>query len=340
MSLQNLTRLCIAATVLGLVVVALGAYVRLSHAGLSCPDWPGCYGQIVVPQQPDEVAQANSAFPQRPVDVARAWKEMAHRYLAGALGLVIAAITFSAWRRRARPGQQVGLPSAVLALVVVQALLGMWTVTLLLKPAVVTAHLLGGITTTALLWWLALRPGGLFTGYSRPLLSAGTGRLVPWVLLGLVLLYLQIFLGGWVSTNYAALACPDFPLCQGQLLPPLDLASALRPWHGLGIDYEGGILATEARVTIHVLHRMGALVVLLYLGVLGWRLVRGGHDRRLKTAGAALVVVLLAQVGLGVANVVLGLPLWVAVSHNAVAALLLLTLVTVYHVVRPARRVI
>ncbi len=340
MSLRFFTRLCVTATVVGLLVTMLGAYVRLSHAGLSCPDWPGCYGRMVVPQQPDAVAQANAQFPERPVDVPRAWKEMAHRYLAGALGLIIAAMAWVAWRRRALPGQQLALPAVVLVLVILQALLGMWTVTLLLKPIVVTGHLLGGVTTTALVWWLALRHGGLFTGYSRPLLYDGARRYVPWMTLGLALLYLQIFLGGWVSTNYAALACPDFPLCQGRLLPDLDLENALRPWHGLGIDYEGGILATDARVTIHVLHRAGALVVLLYLGALSWLLIRGNHDWRLKASGGALALVLLTQIGLGVANVVLGLPLWVAVAHNAGAAVLLLTLVTVYHVLRPPLRAI
>ena len=143
-----------------------------------------------------------------------------------------------------------------------------------------------------------------------------------------------------MSTNYAALACPDFPLCQGRLLPDLDFANALQPWHGIGRDYEGGILATDARVTIHLLHRAGALVVLLYLGALAWWLLRGDHDVRLKNAGGVLALVLLAQVALGIGNVVLGLPLWVAVAHNGVAALLLLTLVTVYHVARPPARAI
>ena len=340
MSIQVFTRLCVGATVLALVVVVLGAYVRLSHAGLSCPDWPGCYGQVLVPDAPEEVQRANLAWPERPLDIPRAWKEMVHRYLAGILGLLIAVIAVAAWRRRNRPGQQVAMPLAVAALVVFQALLGMWTVTLLLKPLVVTAHLIGGVTTTALLWWLALRHGGLFTGYSRPLLGAGSRRFAPWIAVGLLLLYAQITLGGWVSTNYAALACPDFPLCQGRLLPDLDFANALQPWHGIGRDYEGGILATDARVTIHLLHRAGALVVLLYLGALAWWLLRGDHDVRLKNAGGVLALVLLAQVALGIGNVVLGLPLWVAVAHNGVAALLLLTLVTVYHVARPPARAI
>ncbi len=335
MTVQGFSRLCVVAALLGLVVTVFGAYVRLSDAGLSCPDWPGCYGRILVPQGADEVARANMVWPDRPVDVPRAWTEMVHRYLAGLLGLLVLVIAFIAWRRRRRPGQQVALPIAVLALVIFQALLGMWTVTLLLEPIVVTAHLLGGLTITALLWWLALRHGGLFTGYSRPLLSAGARRFGPWMLLGLVLLYLQLFLGGWVSSNHAALACPDFPLCQGQLLPPLDLGNALEPWRGAGANEGGAVLANDARVAIHLLHRLGAVVLLLYFGVLCFGLVRGGHDGRVKMAGGALALVLLAQVSLGIGSVVLGLPLPVAVAHNGVAALLLLTLVTVYHVTRP-----
>ena len=152
------------------------------------------------------------------------------------------------------------LPVVLVLLVIAQVALGMWTVTLLLKPIVVTAHLLGGLTMTALLWWVALRHGGLFTGYARPLLNNDGVSFAPWILIGIVVLYVQLFLGGWVSTNYAALVCADFPLCQGQLLPTLDFEKAMTPWHGLGIDYEGGILATDARVTIHLMHRFGALV--------------------------------------------------------------------------------
>ncbi len=337
MSVQGFTRLCVLATLLGLIVAVFGAYVRLSHAGLSCPDWPGCYGQVAVPVQAQDVARANAAYPQRAVDVPRAWMEMVHRYLAGLLAVLIVVLAVVAWRRRNRPGQQLALPMAAVVLVALQVLLGMWSVTLLLKPIVVTAHLLVGFTIAALLWWLALRHGGLFTGYARPLLGTGTAAYAPWVLLGLVLLYLQLFLGGWVSSNYAALACPDFPLCQGQLVPPLDLENAMRPWRGLGVSYEGGVLENDARVTIHVLHRLGALVLLAYLGILSLRLMRGPHDRRLRSAGGVLALVLLVQIGLGIGNVQLGLPLVVAVAHNAGAAVLLLTLVTVYHVIRPPK---
>lgn len=340
MGSQGFTRLCVLATVLALTVTVFGAFVRLSHAGLSCPDWPGCYGQLAVPQNAAEIAQANSAFPERPVHASRAWKEMLHRYLAGALGVLIFWLAAIAWRRRQQPGQRLFLPILLVFLLLAQGALGMWTVTLLLKPIIVTAHLIGGLTTTALLWWLALRHGGLFTGYARPLLNNHDVGLRPWVLLGIVVLYIQLFLGGWVSTNYAALACVDFPLCQGQILPALDFENALKPWHGLGIDYEGGILATDARVTIHLMHRLGALVVLIYLGGLSLTMMRRDTDSRLKTAGAALLLVLSLQIVLGIANVLLSLPLPVAVAHNGMAAVLLLTLLTVYHVTRPAPVVI
>ncbi|MFT5171880.1 MAG: cytochrome c oxidase assembly protein subunit 15 [Gammaproteobacteria bacterium] len=340
MQIQGFTRLCILATILAITVSVFGSFVRLSHAGLSCPDWPGCYGQIVVPQDPTEIAQANSSFPQRPVDAPRAWKEMGHRYLAGALGLLIVGLAALAWRRRYQPGQRIVLPFLLVLLVVAQAALGMWTVTLLLKPIIVTAHLLGGLTTTALLWWMSLRHGGLFTGYARPLSDHDGARLGPWVLLGIAVLYVQLFLGGWVSTNYAALACADFPLCQGGLLPALDFKNALTPWHQLGIDYEGGILETKARVTIHLMHRLGALVVFLYLGALSLTMMRHNRDRRLKTVGIVLLFVLIAQIALGIANVLFSLPLPVAVAHNAGAVALLMTLVLTYHVIRPAPIVI
>ena len=164
-SLSSYTRLAVATTVLAFIVVVLGAFVRLSNAGLSCPDWPGCYGQLGVPQTQTAIETANAAFPERPVDVPRAWKEMIHRYLAGFLGIAILALAVFAWRRRQRPGQLLALPVGLVGLVLFQALLGMWTVTLLLKPLVVTAHLLGGFATLALLWWLSLRQGRLFMGF-------------------------------------------------------------------------------------------------------------------------------------------------------------------------------
>ena len=314
---------------LALVVIVLGAFVRLSNAGLSCPDWPGCYGKVLVPESPQAIAAANQAFPDRPVDVPRAWKEMVHRYLAAALGLAILLLAWLAWSGRQRPGQMKAVPLALVGLVIFQGALGMWTVTLLLKPIVVTAHLLGGFTTLLMLWWVVLRQGRLFVGngVAEPVATR-------WIVLGGAMLYVQITLGGWTSANYAALACPDFPTCQGAWFPALSLSEALTPWHGLGQNYEGGILDNQARVTIHVLHRVGALLVTSFLVWLGYRLLRFG-PRRVRPAVITMLAVLGVQIGLGISNVVLHLPIEVAVAHNGVAALLLLATATVYHVARP-----
>jgi cytochrome c oxidase assembly protein subunit 15 len=314
-------RLALIATVLALSVVVLGAYVRLSDAGLGCPDWPGCYGHVGVPGTESELAAANRAFPERPVEAPKAWKEMVHRYFAGVLGLLIFVLTALAWRDR----EQRELTFGLAALVIFQALLGMWTVTLLLKPAVVTAHLLGGMATVSLLWILVLRSSGWFAGT-----GAGYGWIRPWATLGLVILAGQIALGGWTSANYAALACTDFPTCHGSWLPAMDLAEGFVLWRGIGVDYEYGVLEHPARVAIHFAHRAGALITFLVLGsVAAGLMIRGaGSLRRL---GLVLGVLLLVQVSLGIGNVLLSLPLAVAVAHNGVAALLLMTLVALNH---------
>lgn len=327
----NFRRIALIATVLALCVTVLGAYVRLSHAGLGCPDWPGCYGYLGVPAKDYQIAQANAVFPERPLETDKAWKEMVHRYLAGILGLLILALALLAWRRRREPGQSLALPLFLLGLVIFQALLGMWTVTLLLKPVVVMAHLLGGLATLALLWWLVLRQGGIVQAgdeiEDRPLR--------PWVLLGLAVIIAQIALGGWTSANYAALACPDFPTCQTQWWPAMDFKEAFILWRGLGISYEGGVLANDARVTIHMMHRLGAVIVLTYLGWLSWRILTTARSQVLRGTSLMMLLLLVAQIGLGIANVVLNLPLPVAVAHNGVAALLVLTLVVLNHLLYP-----
>jgi len=333
MSRRLFTQLAFFATGLALVVVVLGAYVRLSDAGLGCPDWPGCYGQIAVPGELSAVERANLSFPERPLEAAKAWKEMIHRYFAGALGLLILALAATAWVRRREPLQQIGLPVALVGLVIFQALLGMWTVTLLLKPVVVMAHLLGGLSTLGLLWWMSLRHSRLLQPvHASPAVLQG---LRPWALLGLVVLGVQIALGGWTSANYAALQCTDFPTCQGEWWPPMDFTEGFVLWRGLGVDYEGGVLHNEARVAIHVMHRIGALVTLIYLGWLGIRVWRSSVSARLRSVAAAMLGLLTLQVSLGIANILLFLPLPVAAAHNAGAALLLLSLITLNHVVRP-----
>lgn len=325
-------RLTLIATGLALCVIVLGAYVRLSDAGLGCPDWPGCYGQLDVPQGERQIAQANASYPERPVEVAKAWKEMIHRYLAGALGLFIVALAVMAWRRRFEPQQPVVLPLTLVGLVVFQALLGMWTVTLLLKPVIVMAHLLGGLTTLGLLWWLAVRHGKYLP--TAPM-TAQIKALRPWVLIGLVLVIGQVTLGGWTSANYAALACPDFPTCQTQWWPPMNFEEAFTLWRGTGVSYEGGVLDNNARVTIHVAHRIGALLVVIYLSWLTVHIFLKTRHSLVRITALMMALLMVIQVSLGIANVVQALPLPVAVAHNGVAALLILALVSINHELRP-----
>jgi cytochrome c oxidase assembly protein subunit 15 len=284
--------LSLATLVLTFVVVVVGAYVRLSEAGLGCPDWPLCYGRAI----PDAM------------DDARAWKEMGHRYLAGTLGILIFVLALAAWRTRQSPW----LATAIAALVVFQATLGKWTVTLLLKPVIVVAHLAGGMAILGLLVWFFLLQGS--SGTARP------ARLPA--LLALCVLSIQILLGGWVSANYAALACPDLPLCLGRALPPMDFANAFHVLRELGRTDTGELLPQAALTAIHWSHRMFALVV---AGVVAWAALRAFKVSR--PLGISIAVLLAVQFLLGVANVAFNLPLALAVAHNAGAAALLVSLV-------------
>ena len=314
-------RLTTLAVLLCLVVVVFGAYVRLSDAGLGCPDWPGCYGQLAVPSEAEHVERAQQSFPDRPVQAAKAWKEMIHRYLASTLGLLILGLALLSFRR----GYPRVLPKVLLALVIFQGLLGMWTVTWLLKPLAVTGHLLGGMTTLALLFWLwlGLRPGSDAAVAPRP------PRVRVLAGLALALLAGQIFLGGWTSSNYAALACPDLPTCQGRMWPELDVGEAFTLWRGLDQSYEYGVLDNRARVTIHHLHRVGALAVSMFLLALGgWLWRRGGIW---KSQGQLILALLAVQVAIGLSLVLLQLPLPLAAAHNAGAALLLLAVTQLNH---------
>lgn len=303
---------------LALCVIVLGAYTRLTDAGLGCPDWPTCYGRLTVPDSPEQVTEKHY-LEQRPLEPAKGWAEMVHRYFAGSLGLLILAIAIASWRRRSRdPNQPVWIPTLLLAVVVFQAALGMWTVTLLLKPVVVMGHLLGGFATLSLLYLLVRMTGRSQGGQAMPGLRG-------WALAALAVLVLQISLGGWTSTNYAALACADFPTCHGRWWPETDFAEGFVLWRGIGINYEYGVLDNPARTAIHMAHRIGALVCLLVVGGLGLRLIReGGAWAR---AGGAVLLLLTLQIALGISNVLLHLPLGVAVAHNLTAALLLLSLV-------------
>lgn len=309
-------RLLLAATLLAVIVIGLGAYVRLSDAGLGCPDWPGCYGHLIgVPDAAHEQQAASQAFPQRPVDTGKAWKEMIHRYCAGALGLLILAICLLSWRRAMRQRQSPALPTALLGLVGLQAALGMWTVTLLLKPVIVTLHLLGGMSTLAVLVALSLRSASSEA-------PAADQTLRPAAALALLVVIAQIALGGWVSSNYAALACTGIPLCQGTWLPSMDFAQAFSLHRELGQTADGGLLSFAALTAIHWSHRIGALIVVLVVGSLALALLKIGEPRW-RHWGILLLAMLAVQVGLGIANVLLSLPLALAVGHNLGAACLL-----------------
>jgi heme a synthase len=364
--------LAVLAAVFAFGLVMFGAFVRLSNAGLSCPDWPTCYGKATWPQHTQAVELANQAFPDRPFESDKAWREQVHRMLAGTLGVLVLLLALIA-ARRDRLALLSILLSAVfaiagvtlylhgvhqvasglallaillpitgalwlpengalkmsvltLAVIIFQAMLGMWTVTLLLKPIVVMGHLVGGMATFGLLGYVALR----YRGIGAP--DEQHVALRKLVVLGIVLLALQIALGGWTSANYAALACgTDFPMCLGQWAPPTDFHQGFVLWREIGVNYEGGVLDMAARSAIQITHRIGALVVFCYLSWLSYRLVRDGF----RWGGIAVFVVVILQVLLGISNVHFGLPLPVATMHNGGAALLLFTLLANFARLQP-----
>lgn len=373
---RHFHRIAWIAVALALCVIVFGAFVRLSNAGLSCPDWPTCYGHATWPTQDHHIAAANDAF-ERPVEVHKTWREQFHRHLAATLGLLVLAIALLAARARrfgiatvlgasgvvavsialyiakqyTASAALAGLGEAILvvaawrwsnsdfariatltlAMIIFQAMLGMWTVTWLLKPIVVMGHLLGGMTTLALLAWMATKSVPRAAALVDP---AYLRKLKPMLIVGIALVAIQIALGGWVSANYAALACgADFPKCLGAWWPPTDFGEGFVLWRGIGVDYEGGVLDGPARTAIHLTHRLFAILVAGHLLALGLKLRK--HDD-LDFTGNILLILLGIQLMLGIANVVSGLPLKVAVAHNAGAALILLTLVILLARLKPA----
>jgi cytochrome c oxidase assembly protein subunit 15 len=308
-------RLALAGALLATTVVVLGAWVRLTDAGLGCPDWPGCYGHL---------------YPQVDHGFGKAIHEMVHRYFATTLGIIIISLlAWAVWNRRNR-GQPL-IPVALLFLIVcLQGALGALTVTRLLKPLIVTAHLLGGLTTLGILWWLSLAPG-------HRSLSPREASLRKYAWPGLAALLLQIALGGWTSTNYAAVACPDLPTCQQSWWPAMDFQDAFTLSRGQDVDYTGGVLGNPARTAIHVTHRIGAVLAGGWLLLLGSLTLLRAEQRRLRVAGALLVSAVLLQICIGLTMVHFALPLPLATMHNAGAALLVIAMVTLLRTLRPAQ---
>jgi heme a synthase len=310
-----------------LIVVVVGAWVRLTDAGLGCPDWPGCYGHV----HPAQVAAADAtgAYASRPFEYQKAMHEMVHRYIAGALGLVILGLAvFSVWNRR-DPAQPRLLPLVLVGVVGLQAALGAFTVTMLLKPLIVTLHLVGGLTTMSLLWWLSLAP-------ARRDVKAAERPVRRLAIAAFAALACQILLGGWTSTNYAAVACPDFPTCQGALWPRTEFGPAFALSHGPGVDYAGGVLDQPARTAIHLTHRVGALVAGSLLLLLALGAFRRAQSGGVRFAALVLAGAVALQWLIGMNLVWQGFPLWLGTCHNLGAALLLLATLSLLRQLWPA----
>ena len=325
-------RLCVAGVLLCFAVVVLGAYVRLTAAGLGCPDWPGCYGHLT-PLGVAHSVSAQTAYAGHPIEPGKAWREMLHRYAVGTLSCIILLITALATASRRQRLVSVPFALALLATLVVQALLGMLTVTWQLNPLIVTLHLLFGMTTLGLLWWLLLSlPRGSWGttalhGAGHAIGAAGASPVVSarkLVLVGLIALAVQLALGGWTSSNYAAVACPDFPTCQNAWWPHADYRNAFVLWHGLSVNYEGGVLQSAARVAIHLTHRLGALVTSVALSLAALFVLRRHGLTAARLRAWAVLAALALQLTVGISMVLRGFPLWLATAHTAGAALLLL----------------
>lgn len=319
---KNYKRLVLSTVLLAVIVVGLGAYTRLSDAGLGCPDWPGCYGFLTVPDKAHEIAAAQQSFPGLEVHQGKAMKEMVHRYFAGTLGLLILAIAVNALRNAKMPQVPLRLPVVLLLLVIFQAMLGMWTVTMNLQPLIVMGHLLGGFSIASLLWLLYLR------SHTKPVFGgdAGAKALQGWSMAALCMVIIQIALGGWLAANYAAAHCVGFPMCEGSEAFSLAKVFHLPMEHA---NYEYGVLSYDSRMSIHLLHRFGALMTLLVVSIAMFKVFKGAYSSTIKNATLAVVAALIAQVCIGIALVYMQIPLMVALAHNLMALLLLLTLVRV-----------
>lgn len=311
--LRLLAHLTLAGTLLTALVILVGAWTRLVDAGLGCPDWPGCYGWLLVPDS----EHAALRHPDVPLEPFKAWVEMAHRYVASFLGLIVISVVALGWSLRHRPGYPWRVSVALLVVILIQGAFGAFTVTLKLWPQVVTLHLLGGLSVLMLFFWLYLR---VRHSLKNMMLARQPVNLLWAASIGL--LVLQLALGGWVTSNYAGIACQGFPTCNAQWWPEMDLSEGFHLTQTVGPNYLHGQLHADARTAIQVVHRIGALFLGVVLMVLWWRY------RRLVFVGRALAVVVgayVVQVVLGIANVLLWLPLWLALLHTAGAVVLTLS---------------
>ncbi|MGR8930755.1 MAG: signal recognition particle-docking protein FtsY [Gammaproteobacteria bacterium] len=313
-------KLSLISALLALLVIVFGAYVRLSDAGLGCPDWPGCYGHAVVGDSAQFKVEAQSVFPNSPLDTAKAWKEMTHRYLAGLLGLAILVLFAMSWRfAQQRAAAVICWAATALVLVASQAALGMWTVNMKVMPVVVASHLLLGLITFWAISWLSFRV--------QPNIEIRATKLGVrfFALFAMLVLLMQIALGGWLSSNSAALACTDFPRCQGQYLPDQGYAEAF--------DFavkDGASMSAAGKVAIHALHRIGALITFIVLSLVMLVATSERHPKLVRRSGVLLSILLLIQIVLGIFSVKHGVPVAMAIAHNAVAALLMLPLLGIY----------
>ena len=320
-------RLILSAAFLTVCVVVFGAYVRLTDAGLGCPDWPGCFGTLTVPESEVAMMEAHNLYPGSIVEVGKAWREMIHRYLAGILGLIVLAISIASYKLRNDLKVRITLPFSILTLIIFQAALGMWTVTELLKPAIVTAHLMGGMTTLGLLTYMTHRHLGSVS--NTIIINPG---IKPYIRFGLVLLFIQIMLGGWTSTNYAALACTDFPTCHGSYMPDMDFKNGFNIFRELGMTALGDGLSIQALQAIQWVHRVGAIILSAYFIFMAYLLRNHPSVRFYRNL---LLLVLFFQVIIGIANLVLYLPLFLATLHNLGAALLVIITVIINSRITP-----
>ena len=313
---SKISQLSFVGALFTLFVISLGAWVRLTDAGLGCPDWPGCYGLLTTPDTVDELARAREYYPNADIDVGKAWREMLHRYMAGLLGLYVFFITYISIKYS---NKSYTLPVIISILIIVQAVMGMLTVTMLVKPTIVTTHLFFGMLTATLLFINSIK-------YSNISISSEKVPAIALIIITLtwIFLIIQILLGGWTSTNYASLACTDFPKCLDQWYPKeMMFNDAFNVVNLPDVNYEGGILAYGAKVAIHYSHRITALVLTFVFISALYVVFKLNEHSLLKKLMSISIIFFILQVILGISNVVYSLPLNIAVWHTMNAAILM-----------------